>query len=419
MSKKSGAPASLNICFVASHFRVLSRNSDAGFIFPIARGLAKLGHKVTVLSTTSPLGEAEVTREGVRVFYLLEGQRHKSLQHFQHLAKIKFSELHQQDPFHIVHSLDRSGYRIAKARKEFEVAVAYDIEATQISQLYSILGMKQDTVRSYLRTGLAVAYKFLTTYYGGDSQLLATADGIFVTNPQQRLVLERYYLYPDWHIYQVPYGAEVGDLTPKDKSFELRRRWGLPDNAHIAITVSEMNDVAEIKYVLEGFEKVAIKKPNSYLFLIGNGPQFKSIEFEILMLALGGRVIMTGSVPSAVLAEYIALGDVFIDMTARSTGFEPAMVEAMAQKKVIIGSEVSAIAHFIEDGRDGFLLRPADYESLGSLILEIFSGTMPAEEIGERARQKVLDIFDSTKMTESVLAAYRQILAKSGRYRDE
>lgn len=419
MLKKTPIPQHLNICFVASHFRVLSRHSDSGFIFPIARGLAKLGHQVTVLSTTSSLGESEIVRDGVKVYYLLEGQRHQSISHFQNVAKIKFAELHAQSPFHIVHSLDRSGYRIGKARKEFSVAMAYDIEATQISQIFSILGMKQDTIRSYLQTGLAVAYKFLTTYYGGDSQLLASADGLFVTNPQQRLMLERYYMYPDWHIYQVPYGADVGDMSPKEKSFELRRKWGIPDNAHIAVTVSEMHDALEMQYVLRGFERVAVKKPNSYLFLLGQGPKFKDIEFEVLNLALGSRVIMTGAISNTELADYVALGDVFVDMTSTSTGFEAAMVEAMAQKKIIIGSEVSSMAHFIEDGQDGFLIRPADYESLGSLILEIFSGTMPSDEIGERARQKVLDLFDSKKMTEAVLDAYRNILVKTGRYRVE
>src|SRR5690606_14697062 len=138
-------------------------------------------------------------------------------------------------------------------------------------------------------------YKFLTTFYGGDQRLLSTADGIFVTNPQQRIILERYYLYPDFHTYTVPYGIELGDLTPKEKSFELRKSLGLPENAHIALTISDMTDVQELMPLLRAFEKVAIKKPNSYLILVGNGPKFKDIEFEVLNLALGSRVIMPGA----------------------------------------------------------------------------------------------------------------------------
>ncbi|MGZ3796769.1 MAG: glycosyltransferase, partial [Pseudobdellovibrionaceae bacterium] len=74
------------------------------------------------------------------------------------------------------------------------------------------------------------------------------------------------------------------------------------------------------------------------------------------------------------------------------------------------------IANVVEDGIDGFLLRPADIESLASLLIEIFSGTLPTEEIGNKARQKVNDLFDTQKMIRSVLDAYRKILLNTGMY---
>lgn len=417
MAKKTKLPESLNICLTSFRFPILSRTTDHGFLWPIARGLAKQGHKVTVISSSSPLKKPEVTRDGVRVFYLHEGAKNMSHMNFQMAARLKFSQLHKEEPFHIVHSIDKSGYRIGTRKKSFKVAVAYDVEATQMSQLFAILAMRQETFGSLLTTALAVAYKFATTFMGSDRRLLSTADGIFVTNPQQRTILERYYLYPDFHIYTVPYGIELGDLTPKEKSLELKKRWSLPENSHIAVTISDMTETQEIKPLLQAFEKVAIKKPNSYLLVLGNGPQWKNIEFEILNLALGNRVLMTGAVPAGELEDYIVLGDVFINMSSRSTGFEPSTLEAMAQKKVVIGSEVSPIANVIEDGRDGFLLRPADVDSMSNLLVEIFSGSMPSDEIGERARQKVLDLFDTKKMAQSVLDAYRKILLNTGLYK--
>lgn len=417
MLKKSRLPEALNICLTSHRFPILSRATDHGFLWPIAKGLAREGHKVTVLAATSALKKPEVVRDGVRVFYLLEGAKNLSHLSFQMAVRQKFTQLHKEEPFHLVHSIDKSGYRIGTRKKKLKVAVAYDVEATQMSQLFAILAMKQETLSSMLTTGLATAYKFLTTYYGGDRQLLGTADGIFVTNPQQRIILERYYLYPDFHTHTVPYGIELGDLTPKEKSLELRKRLGIPENAHVAVSISDMTEVQEVLPLLKAFEKVAIKKPGSYLLLVGNGPKFKEIEYQVLNLALGNRVIMTGAIPAGELENYIVLGDVFVNMGSRTTGFEPSTLEAMAQKKVVLGSEVSPIANIIEDGRDGFLLRPADVESMSNLLVEIFSGTMPAEEIGDRARQKVVDLFDTSKMVQSVLEAYRKILLNTGMYK--
>lgn len=417
MAKKSRLPESLNICLTSYRFPILSRATDHGFLWPIAKGLAKEGHRVTVLAATSPLKKPEVIRDGVRVLFLHEGAKNLSHLSFQSAVYQRFVQLHKENPFHIVHSIDKSGFRIGNRKEELKVAMAYDVEATQMSQLFAIYAMKQDNLGSLLTTAFATGYKFLTTYYGGDRALLSTADGIFVTNPQQRIILERYYLYPDYHIYTVPYGIELGDLTPKEKSLELRKKLGIPENAHVAVTITDMTEEQEITPILKAFEKVAIKKPNSYLIIVGNGPKFKNIEFQVLNLALGSRVVMTGAVPSTEIEDYIILGDAFVNLGSRSTGFEPSTLEAMAQKKVVLGSEVSPIANIIEDGRDGFLIRPADADSMSNLLVEIFSGTMPADEIGERARQKIVDLFDTSKMVQTTLDAYRKILLNSGAYK--
>lgn len=417
MTKKSKLPETLNICLTSYRFPILSRATDHGFLWPIAKGLAKEGHNVTVLASSSPLKKTEVIREGVKLYFLQEGSKNSSYANFTSAVYQRFNQLHKENPFHIVHSIDKSGYKISNRKNELKVAMAYDVEATQMSQLFAIFAMKQDTLGSMLTTAFATTYKFLTTYYGGDRALLTKADGIFVTNPQQRIILERYYLYPDYHIYTVPYGIELGDLTPKEKSFELRKKLGIPENAHVAVTITDMTEVQEILPLLKAFEKVAIKKPNSYLIVVGNGPQFKNIEYQVLNLALGNRVILTGAVPTTEIEDYIVLGDVYINMGSRSTGFEPSTLEAMAQKKVVMGSEVSPIANIIEDGRDGFLLRPADVDSMSNLLVEIFSGTMPADEIGERARQKIVDLFDTSKMVQTTVDAYRKILLNTGLYK--
>lgn len=413
MASKPKLPDSLKICLVGQRFQILSRASDSGFLWPVARGLARQGHSVTVLSTSSPLGRPEVQRDGVTAHYLHEGSSRYTGMPFMEAAYQKFLELHRKEPFHIVHGLDDSAYRIGRHRKELKVAIAYDVEATQMSQLFSILGMSQETAGSLLTTYFALSYKFLTTYLKKDRNLLRTADGVFVTNPVQRVILERYYLYPDFHIYNVPYGAELSDLTPRETPNELRKSLGLPEHAQIALTVSDMVEAQELVPLLRAFEKVAIKKPNAYLVIVGTGPQFKKVEYEVLNLALGNRVLLPGAIKTSDLLDYIILADVFINLSSRTTGFEPGTIEAMAHKKVIIGSEVSPISNVVEDGVDGFLIRPADVDSLANLLLELFAGGLPAQEIGERARKKVMDLFDPQKMVQAVIDAYRKILVNT------
>lgn len=414
---KEPLPQKLNVCLVARNFPILGRATDLGFLWLIARGLASKGHQVTVLAAQNPQGRPEVEKDGVRVLFLAEGRRARDREGFAESVKNKFVEIHRDTPFHILHSVDAAAIRISRYKRHYKLAVAYDVEATQMSQIFAILGMGHETLGSLLSTAFAVGYKFLRTFFGGDRQLLKTADGVFVTSPQQRIVLERYYLYPDARIHNVPYGIEIGDLAPREKSEALRKKLSLPETAKTVVTISDMIEIGEVRSLLRAFEQAVIKKPNSRLIIVGNGPRFKDIEFEMLMLALGNKVVMTGAVADAELPEHIALADVFVNLSARTTGFEPSLIEAMAQKKVIVGSEVSPMSTIVEHGQDGFLVRPADVDELATLLLDIFNGHLPTLEIGEAARRKVLNLFDIEKMVIETINAYYAILRGTGIYK--
>ena len=390
-------PSQLRICIVAAQFPILGRAADHGFLWPVAKGLARQGHDVTILSWKNPQRKREIEQDGVKGFFLGEGTS-RTKADFPVLVNEHFAKLHRDNPFHIVHSVDNSGIEIGKLKRNYRVAMAYDVEATRMSEIFQILGFSQETLSSLFSIALLVTYRFLKTYLGSDRMLLRTADSIFVTSPQQRLALERYYLYPETKVYTVPYGIEIGDLSPREKSEEFRKKLGIPGNSRVILTKNNMTELEEFQNLLKAFERLAIKKPTSRLIIIGDGPLRKQFEFEMLNLALGSKVIFTGEISNVEINDYIALADIFVNLSSRTSGFEPMMLEAMAQKKVIVGSEVSPIATIVEQGQDGFLLRPADTTSLTELFLRVFDGSISTENVGEDARNKVLNLFDTQKM---------------------
>ncbi|HMN69299.1 MAG TPA: glycosyltransferase family 4 protein [Bdellovibrionales bacterium] len=392
---------------MSRRFPLLNMSGEVGFLWPIAHGLVKLGHSVTVLTWRHRERLEFVERDGVKAHFLGEMPA-AGTRTFGELVLKKFQELHKKTPFHLVHSLDASGLEVGLQRRDLGVAVVYDVDATHIAQVYSILGLSQETLGSLLKTSFNVARTYLKTYYGHDRRLLKTADAVFVHSPIQRAMLERYYMYPDRRMFMVPFGIELEDLSPREKSNELMKKLGLPDNAQVVVTVTDMTELGEMVNLLWAFERVAVKKSTARLIVVGTGPLKKDIEFEMLKLALGSRVVFAGEVPPTQLSEYVALADVFVNLSARSSGIEQSLLEAMAQKKVIIGSEVSPLASVVEDGVDGFLIRPADSFTLSELLLQIFSGTAGTTKMGEQARAKVLNLFDSEKMLNQILSAYTE-----------
>lgn len=415
---RSSLPDKLRICLIGQKIPILSRSTDAGLLWPLARGLTERGHDVTIISASTPLKKAEIFRDGIKAYYLNEGQPQYKTVRFADAAHRKFVALNQEKPFHLVHSLDQSGFKIGRHKKNLKISMAYDVEATQIAELFTILSENQGTLSGMIGTSIKLAFKFLKTYFMQDRAILDTADGLFVTTPQQRLILERYYLYPDFHTYTVPYGINLGDLTPKSESENFKMKLNIPDNAQIILAISDFSNSFEVKPLLKAFEKIVLKKPNTYLLLLGQGQQWKQVEFEMLKLALGSRVIMPGAVNAEEMLECILASPIYVDLSSRSTGLEPSLIEAMAQKKIVIGSELSPISEIIEDGVDGFLVRPADVETLAKLLDRLISDNPEEkEQIGEKARRKVIEVFNRQKMIDSLINAYTQILSNSGNFK--
>lgn len=411
-------PEKLRICLVGQKISVLSRSTDTGLLWPLARGLTERGHDVTIISTSTPLKRPEIFRDGIRAFYLNEGQPQYKTFKFSDAAHRKFVSLHKEKPFHLVHSLDDSGAKIGRHKNNLDVSMAYDVEATHMAELFSILSQNQNTFQNMVQNALKLAYTFLRNYFMHDRSLLLSADGVFVTTPQQRMILERYFLYPDFHTFTVPYGINLGDLAPKSESENFKAKLNIPEEASIILAISDFTSTLEVKPLLKAFEKVVLKKPNTYLLLLGSGPQWKNVEYEMLKLALGSRVIMPGYVTAEEMLDCILSSPIYVDLSSRSTGLEPSLIEAMAQKKVVIGSELSPISEIIQDGQDGFLVRPADVDTLSALLDKLInSNEINTEQIGEKARHKVVEVFNRQKMIDSLINAYRHILLNSGRFK--
>ncbi len=411
--KKQIERQKLNICFVTKRFPYPGKDDDS-YLWPMARELTRRGHSVEVLAFQNPYHRKEIQSGNVHAQFLGETKQ-AARRNFANLVYEQFSLMHKKKPFHIVHSLDQSGTVIGRHRKDLKVIVAFDVSATQMAQIFSILGMAQETLGSLLSTGFALFYKFVTTYFRTDRKLLASTDAVFVTSPLQQILLERHYLFPEYRTFLVPYGMDYIDLEVSNQGLELKTKLNIPVESQVILTHTDMTEVQELISLFRAFARVVVKKPNSRLVIVGQGPLRSRIEYEVLNLVLGNKVVFAGPIPSDEITSYIAMSDLYVNLSSRSTGFEPIMLTAMAQKKVVIGSEMSPMSTIIEDGINGFLVRPADVDSLTSLLHKVLNAELPTEAIGTQARDRVINLFDEKKMVDLLENAYYEVINRTGR----
>lgn len=125
--------------------------------------------------------------------------------------------------------------------------------------------------------------------------------------------------------------------------------------------------------VLRALPDVLAILPETRLLLVGGGPQEGALKALSDRLGLKDRVIFTGRVPHAQVDRYYSLMDVLafarkpMRLTDLVTPLKP--LEAMAQGRVVVASDVGGHRELIDPGRTGLLFAAGDPAALARTLL--------------------------------------------------
>ncbi|MFT6891733.1 MAG: PEP-CTERM/exosortase A-associated glycosyltransferase, partial [Halioglobus sp.] len=130
-----------------------------------------------------------------------------------------------------------------------------------------------------------------------------------------------------------------------------------------------------IPLLLDALPKMIAGNSKIRLLLVGGGPQEALIKKKVVELGLQDVVVMTGRVPHADVQEYYNLVDIFVyprlsmRLTDLVTPLKP--LEAMAQGKLVVASDVGGHHELIRHGENGSLFKADCVESLALAVADM------------------------------------------------
>lgn len=172
----------------------------------------------------------------------------------------------------------------------------------------------------------------------------------------------------------------------------LRARLGL-EGAQVIGFAGSFYAYEGLDLVLEALARLAPRLPRLRLLLVGGGPQEQALQKQTERLGLAQRVIFAGRVPHAEVQRYYEQIDVLVyarhrmRLTELVTPLKP--LEAMAQGRVLIASDVGGHRELIRDGETGWLFRAGDVDSLASTIETVLAGRERWDQVRHQARRFV------------------------------
>ncbi len=113
-------------------------------------------------------------------------------------------------------------------------------------------------------------------------------------------------------------------------------------------------------------------RPEARLLLVGGGPQDAALRAQAAGLGLADKVVFTGRVPHSQVARYYDLIDVLayprhsMRLTELVTPLKP--LEAMAQGRLVVASDVGGHRELIRHGDTGLLFQAGSSDSLAERL---------------------------------------------------
>ena len=132
-----------------------------------------------------------------------------------------------------------------------------------------------------------------------------------------------------------------------------------------------------LNLLLDALPRILAQAPQVRVLLVGGGVQADRLQAQAQQLGIADKVVFTGRVPHDQVQRYYDLVDLLVyprlsmRLTELVTPLKP--LEAMAQGRLLVASDVGGHRELIRDGETGWLFPAGDAKALAETVLRILA----------------------------------------------
>jgi glycosyltransferase involved in cell wall biosynthesis len=195
--------------------------------------------------------------------------------------------------------------------------------------------------------------------------------------PPERVVLTPYVVHNEWWIEQA---------SRVDRA-AVRARWGIPQNAPVALFCAKLQPWKRPQDLLRAFAKARV--PGAYLVYAGEGPLRPALESEAKSLGMASQVRFFGFVNQSGLPAVYRSADLIV-LPSEYEPFGVVINEAMLSGcAAIVSDRVGAGLDLVREGETGFVFPCGNVEALAALLRQSLGDPGRLQRLGEAARRRM------------------------------
>lgn len=169
--------------------------------------------------------------------------------------------------------------------------------------------------------------------------------------------------------------------------------------------------------MLNAFKLVKEAVPNSQLMLVGPfapASLEKELRTEINQLKMSDAVTITGTIPFDQVGKYLSIASVgwipFPTVKKYQKNIPTKLFEYMAYGIPVVSSDLIPVRPFIENRKNGILVKADDPNGHAQAIIEILTNPTLSATMGINGQRMVLEQYRWSEMEKRLLKFYDQLL---------
>ena len=198
---------------------------------------------------------------------------------------------------------------------------------------------------------------------------------------------------PDTRVTVIPNAVDISRFSVGDEPDQhLQQELGLAGKQVLGF-IGSFYAYEGLPLLLEALPKILEKNPDIRVLLVGGGPDEGKLRTQCVQLNIADKVIFTGRVPHEAVNKYYDLIDILVyprysmRLTELVTPLKP--LEAMAQGRLLVASDVGGHHELIRDGETGQLFKAGNAAALAEAVLELLANEKYWPAIRAAARRFV------------------------------
>lgn len=214
--------------------------------------------------------------------------------------------------------------------------------------------------------------------------------------------------FPGFESVVINNGIDTSRFNPANSFPDLRAELGISPTAVLLVFVARFTHQKQPLTLLDAFAEVAKQRSDVHLLMVGDGEQKQEAVEKLKKLACQNQVTLVpfrNDVPAV-----LATADIYV-LPSLWEGLSIALLEAMSMGKAIIATKTDGTVELLTDRENGLLV-PIDNlkDNLIKAIIRLSADAQGRKEMGDAARQTVIEGFNAATMTRQVEQVYRQLI---------